>query len=193
MSGGPARRARSLFGTNLRLGPAQRLAQVAQRGTWGLMAGSKPQSGIGALNLHGVEIALRERRPTHEDWTEVFSAQSFGQFMETLDLVLDNFEFLFQHHERPMLLRLLIALTAKLREAGYFHPALRTEAREQMLARAQALHDFARSLITDPTMRDRLSYAWAEATDYGETYGYKADAIFAIIIPMRVFAHDTPN
>ena len=157
------------------------------------MADSNPQPGIGALTLHGFEMALMERRPSHGDWMQVFPAQSFGQFMETLDVVQDNFEFLMRHPERRLLLWLLIALTAKLREAGYFHPALRTEAREQMLARAQALHDFARSLITDPTMRDRLSYAWAEATDYGETYGYKADAIFAVIIPMRVFAHDTPN
>ena len=81
------------------------------------MADSNPQPGIGALTLHGVEIALMERRPSHGDWMEVFSAQSLGQFMETLDAVQDNFEFLMRHHERRLLLWLLIALTAKLSRA----------------------------------------------------------------------------
>lgn len=154
------------------------------------MADSSAQRGVGALNLHGVEIALNERHPTHEDWMEVFAAQSFAQFVETLNLVMDNFEFLMRHCERRALLRLLVALTVKLRDAAYFSRGLHTETRERMLKEAQALYDFACSLISDPAMRDRLAQAWASQTHTGETFGYKAPAVFAVVTPTRVFADD---
>lgn len=154
------------------------------------MAEINPKRGVGALNLHGVEIAQKERRPSHEEWLEVFSAQSFAQFVETLDVVIDNLDFLMQHHERRALLRLLVALTAKLREAAYFSRVLQTETRERLLKYAQALHGFVHSLINDPAMRDRLAQAWAAQTHHGETFGYKASAVFAVVTPTRVFIDD---